>query len=388
MVYQNEKKCKVYFIIFIENTRFMIVPVTVHSVTGNLMPQIVSFSTLKPVAGILSICYTCVKHFISIILGGGFTILCSLHFCILEIFNAYIPYTQRGFPERMTLKLSDAYLQQSEAVDATLDLKVLVLNINPGFNHELMKKCKMLQDYSIFVNKVRTYREALPLAQAVEKTINDCIAEDVLREFLLKNRAEVTKMSIFEYNEEQHMQMERRDAMADGIQIGEHLKCISQIANLVNQNMDYDQISSLLLVSPSYVQDIAALLKQHPELDHKEIYELWEKKKEAASTMRELLLKKRAEVPKMSIFEYNEEQHMQMERRDARADGIQIGEHLKCISVIANLVNQDMDYDQIASLLLVSLSYVQEIAALLKQHPELDHERIYELWEKKKACNP
>jgi hypothetical protein len=186
-------------------------------------------------------------------------------------------------PERMTLKLSDAYLQQSEAMDATLDLKVLVLNINPGFNHELMKKCKMLQDYSIFVSKVRTYREALPLAQAVEKTIDDCIAEDILREFLLKNRAEVTKMSIFEYNEEQHMQMERRDAMADGIQIGiqrgEHLTFIRQIQKKLARSMSTEEIADALEADPVYVQKIAELLKQHPELDDAGIYELWEKEK-------------------------------------------------------------------------------------------------------------
>jgi hypothetical protein len=183
----------------------------------------------------------------------------------------------------MTLKLSDAYLQQSEAMDATLDLKVLVLNINPGFNRELMKKCKMLQDYSIYVNKVRTYREALPLAQAVEKTIDDCIAEDVLREFLLKNRAEVTKMSIFEYNEEQHMQMERRDAMADGIQIGiqrgEHLTFIRQIQKKLARSMSTEEIADALEADPVYVQKIAELLKQHPELDDAGIYELWEKEK-------------------------------------------------------------------------------------------------------------
>ena len=74
-------------------------------------------------------------------------------------------------PERSVLRLSDAYAQPSE--DAALELKTLVLNINPGYNEELMKNCKKLWDYSIFANKIRKYNEILPLSQAVEKAIED-----------------------------------------------------------------------------------------------------------------------------------------------------------------------------------------------------------------------
>jgi len=41
-----------------------------------------------------------------------------------------------------------------------------------------------------------------------------------LKDFLLQNRAEAKKMSIYEYNEEEHMRMERRDAYEDGVADG------------------------------------------------------------------------------------------------------------------------------------------------------------------------
>ena len=61
-----------------------------------------------------------------------------------------------------------------------------------------------------------TYNPNLPLPDAVERAIDECIREGVLREFLSKHRAEAKEMSIFEYDQEKHMRMEREDAWEDG----------------------------------------------------------------------------------------------------------------------------------------------------------------------------
>lgn len=113
-------------------------------------------------------------------------------------------------PEREMLKLSDAYMTQDEEV--SLELVVEVLNINIGYNVELLKACKTLGDYSEYVCRVRRYAEKLPIEEAVEKAITECICEGILKEFLEKNRAEAKAMSIYEYNQEEHMRMEREDA--------------------------------------------------------------------------------------------------------------------------------------------------------------------------------
>ena len=44
----------------------------------------------------------------------------------------------------------------------------------------------------------------MPLAEAVEKAVDDCIEEGILSEFLRKNRSEAIAMSIYEYDEELH----------------------------------------------------------------------------------------------------------------------------------------------------------------------------------------
>lgn len=122
-------------------------------------------------------------------------------------------------PEREVLNLSDSYLTQDE--DVSLELEVEVLNINMGYNDELKKACKTLRDYATYVQRIRDYREeGLSTEDAVEQAIADCIRDNVLKEFLVKNRAEAKAVSIYEYNEEEHMRMEREQHFEEGLKEG------------------------------------------------------------------------------------------------------------------------------------------------------------------------
>lgn len=76
-------------------------------------------------------------------------------------------------PERMELKLSDAYERQ--VADPALELKVTVLNINPGMNELLKKKCPILGEYVVYVEKVRAYAKEMKLDDAVEKAMEECM---------------------------------------------------------------------------------------------------------------------------------------------------------------------------------------------------------------------
>ncbi len=78
---------------------------------------------------------------------------------------------------------------------------------------ELMGKCRTLWEYMIFVSKVREYSRGMPLSQAMEKAVAGAIKENILADFLRKNRAEVIKVGIYEYNEELHIQQEREDVI-------------------------------------------------------------------------------------------------------------------------------------------------------------------------------
>ena len=122
-------------------------------------------------------------------------------------------------PERYKMRLSDAFEHKSE--DIALELTIEVININYGHNQSLLEKCPTLQQYAIYVDTVRRYQESEPFAVAVEHAIDECIAKNVLADFLRKNRAEVLRMSLFYYDEEKHIQQERDESYEEGIRIGE-----------------------------------------------------------------------------------------------------------------------------------------------------------------------
>ena len=111
------------------------------------------------------------------------------------------------------------------AIDS-LELIVQVLNINSGNNSGLLEKCKSLKDYMTFVNKVRHKKnvEKKDIETAVNEAIDECIQENVLSDFFRKNRSEVVGVSIYEYDEEGHMEILKEEqyqrGVADGIQQG------------------------------------------------------------------------------------------------------------------------------------------------------------------------
>ena len=113
-------------------------------------------------------------------------------------------------PEQSVLRLSDAYERKSEELD--LELRIRFININPGYNEEIVEKSPTLYQY---VKLVRKYQQEMPFPEAVEKAIDECIKKGILAEFLRKNRAEVLRVSIFEYDEEEHMRQEGIEQVND-----------------------------------------------------------------------------------------------------------------------------------------------------------------------------
>ena len=100
-----------------------------------------------------------------------------------------------------------------------------MVNINPGCNDELLSKSPTLYQYMQFVEKIRRYSEEYPFEEAVTHSVDECIKENILADFLEKNRAEVLRTSIFVYDQEKHMRQTYEEGVQDGeergIQIGE-----------------------------------------------------------------------------------------------------------------------------------------------------------------------
>ena len=141
-------------------------------------------------------------------------------------------------PDRAEFLLSELFHPTTD--EPALELKAVMLNINKGHNQELMNACHTLRDYSEYVARIRTYSGELPFADAVEKAITECIQENILRDFLLKNRAEAKAMSIYEYDEAKTMRMFRDEGYEEG-------KIQTTIEMCLEFNLSSDEILQRLM---------------------------------------------------------------------------------------------------------------------------------------------
>ena len=111
------------------------------------------------------------------------------------------------YPVEEILKLSTAYMETEE--DASLELTVKVININMDKHHEVLQKCKVLREYSQFVEETRKYRED---ENQLEKAVKECIQKGILADYLLRKSSEVVNMLMEEYSYETDIEVQRQEA--------------------------------------------------------------------------------------------------------------------------------------------------------------------------------
>ncbi len=107
-----------------------------------------------------------------------------------------------------------------------------------------------------------------------------------MADFLRKNRAEVLKVSIYEYNEARHIQQEREAALEDGlqqgiqqgmergIQRGALLEKITKIQKKAKKGLSAEDIADMLEEESEFVDEVMQIMKEYPDADVEEIYDL------------------------------------------------------------------------------------------------------------------
>ena len=120
--------------------------------------------------------------------------------------------------------------------------KAIMLNLRGKNNAGLKKACRTLRDYAIFTDKLRDYAKKMSIEEAADRAIEECIREGVLKEFLEKHRAEARMMSIFEYDQEKHLRMEREEAWQEG----RDAKLLEQVQRKLEKGKSAAQIAEEL----------------------------------------------------------------------------------------------------------------------------------------------
>ena len=116
------------------------------------------------------------------------------------------------------------------------------------------KDGKALGDYCEYTGRVRAYAKEMPIEAAVERAITECIREGILADFLSRNRTEAKKVSIYEYDEEKHLRMEREQSYADGLEQGIVQEQYRMAQEMYKKGFPLEQISELIGVDKEQIE--------------------------------------------------------------------------------------------------------------------------------------
>ena len=168
-------------------------------------------------------------------------------------------------PDQYDLRLSDAFEKETE--NPEIELVCHVYNINNGKNVPLLSKCQTLREYMYFVDMVRKNNEISGnLEDAIEKAINQCMEENVLRDFLAQHREEVMHVMTLDYTFERRLEMQRAEAIEDGERIGKEIgkeeKLSEQIRKKIQKGKPLNQIADELEEVPETIRPLYEKIKQ------------------------------------------------------------------------------------------------------------------------------
>ena len=170
-------------------------------------------------------------------------------------------------PDRQILRLTDMYQipgYDFEKAESGFETKVLALNITYGHNAELFAACRPLRDYSYFVHLINEYlKQGLEIEEATSRAIDDMPDDSPLKPFLLKNRAEVMKASLYEYDEKKTQEILKRQYMREGEKEGRkeegHKRQLAYLRDVLKFRFSADPDETTALLREKSLEELDAL---------------------------------------------------------------------------------------------------------------------------------
>jgi hypothetical protein len=127
-----------------------------------------------------------------------------------------------SYPDRTTLKLSDAFEKVAGNDSVNLELTVEVINIGKGRNGGIVSRCEPLRGYVEFVDTVRVNQARLKeeepgmergavVERAIAQAVSYCKRRGILREFFENLSQEEKNMLTTEWNLEDAIRVAREE---------------------------------------------------------------------------------------------------------------------------------------------------------------------------------
>ena len=187
------------------------------------------------------------------------------------------------------MRFSDAFMKHTKQPE--LEVTCMVYNLNAEENRELLKKSRTLYGYTVYVEKVRNLKgTGLPLAQAIDRAIEECIEENVLSEFFRTRRNEAEKVTQLDFTwerQEELLKLEyleegraegraegRTEGRAEGRTEGQELTLIRMIIKKLHKNKSPEQIAEDLEEEIPKIRHICEVAERFaPEYDAEMVYQ-------------------------------------------------------------------------------------------------------------------
>ena len=128
-----------------------------------------------------------------------------------------------------------------------------MININYDKENKILKSCKPLEQYSLFVDAVRRHIE-LDKNRGFENAIKECIKNDILRDYLQRKSKEVINMLIGEYNYETDIAVQRAEEHEIAFAQGSHQRALETARNLLQFGLPVENIATATGLSQEEVE--------------------------------------------------------------------------------------------------------------------------------------
>ena len=93
--------------------------------------------------------------------------------------------------------------------------------INRKYKDTVFRMLFGSEEYSTLIHEIRKrQKEGKNHDDAVKEAVDYCITNGILRDFLLKNKSEVTDMILTEFNEEEYREIIKQEAREEGLEEG------------------------------------------------------------------------------------------------------------------------------------------------------------------------
>lgn len=163
--------------------------------------------------------------------------------------------------DSLMLYLSDAF--PTGRGSGCLECTCEVLNINRGHNRALMEKCRRLWEYSEFSAEIEeNIKRGMDRREAVETAMDACIERGILRDILIREKAEVLYMLLTEYDEKKHLKNTyregREDGLKEGIKEGREEKLRELVTKKLSKGKTFSEIAEDLEEDISVIERIAS----------------------------------------------------------------------------------------------------------------------------------